>query len=97
MVGRMMQNLNYVQAEANALVGKGFETLVEWDGVKKGARGRVVTTRGVTVRAVPGPYENYEVVFEWDPPHGDLTTRALPMQSWFSKFQMQKYMRELKG
>lgn len=92
-----MQNFNYLQAEAQALVGKRFETLVEWGGVKKGSRGQVRWTSGYTVWAIERPYENYEVVLEWDRSRGDLTPREPPLQSWFSKFQIQKYMRALKA
>lgn len=92
-----MQNFNYLQAEAKALVGKRFETLVEWGGVKSGSRGRVVSTSGYTVWAIQRPYENYEIVLEWDRANGDTTTREPPLQSWFSKFQMEKYLRELKA
>jgi hypothetical protein len=91
-----MVNFNYTRSEAEALVGKRFETLVEWDRVTKGMRGRVVWASGGPVWASHGPYEKYEVVIAWDLPHGDMEGRDSPFQGWFSKFQMQKYMREVK-
>jgi hypothetical protein len=85
-----MLNFNFTRAEVEALVVKRFETLVEWDRVTKGRHGRVVW-------AIHDPYENYEVVIAWDPPHPGLETSALPPQGWFSKFQIQKDMREMKS
>ncbi len=92
-----MQNFNFTQAEAEALVGKKFETRVEWDGIRKGTHGSVIWASGSTVWASQGSYENYEVVIEWDPPYGDLKGRERPLQDRFSKFQMQEYMRQLKS
>ena len=92
-----MLNFNYTRAEAEALVGKRFETLVEWDRVKKGMRGRVIWSSGHLIWANPTPYEKYEVVLAWDPPPGDKQGRELPAQDWFSKFQIEKYLREVKA
>jgi hypothetical protein len=92
-----MQNFNYTRAEAEALVGKRFETLVEWDRVTKGMHGRVIWSSGCTVWASDDPYEKYEVVIAWDLPPADKEGRELPLQGRFSKFQMQKYMREKKS
>lgn len=90
-----MQNSNYTRAEAEALVGKKFETLVEWDRVAKGMRGRAIWSSGRTVWASKQPYECYEVVIAWDPPPANSKSGDVPPQGWFSKFQMQKYMREV--
>ncbi|MGB8644804.1 MAG: hypothetical protein WCF84_06175 [Anaerolineae bacterium] len=90
-----MQNFNYTQGEADALVGARFETLVEWDQVAKKRRGHVVSSSGGTVWASQGSYESYEVVIEWDRLPGD-TEGELPSPHWFSKFQMQQYMRAVK-
>jgi hypothetical protein len=92
-----MQNFNYTQAEAEALVGNRFETLVEWDRVTKGTRGRVIWSSGSTVWASPDPYEKYEVVIAWDRPLKDTGVGELPLEGRFSKFQMQKYMRKMKS
>lgn len=90
-----MLDFNYTRAEAEALVGKRFETLVEWDRVKKGMRGQVVWSSGSTVWASHGSYENYGVVIAWDPPAVGTGGREAPLQGRFSKFQMQKYMRPI--
>ena len=92
-----MQNLNYTQAEAEALVGKRFETLVEWDRIKKGIRGRVIWSSGHLIWAIPTPYEKYEVVVAWELTPGDKNGRELPAQDSFSKFQIEKYLREVKA
>lgn len=91
-----MQNFNYTRAEAQALVGKRFETLVEWDRVTRGTRGSVTWSSGAVVWSSQGPYEDYQVMVTWDPPHGDSKVGEPPMRGRFSKFQMQKYMREMK-
>lgn len=92
-----MVNFNYTQAEAEALVGRRFETLVEWDRVTKGTRGRVIWSSGHMIWAIDGPYEKYEVVIAWDLPSGETEGREPPPQSFFSKFQVQEYMREVKA
>ena len=51
----------------------------------------------MAVWAIHDPYENYAVVIAWDPPHPGLETPALPPPGWFSKFQMQKDMQEMKS
>jgi len=92
-----MQNFNYTRAEAEALVGKRFETRVEWDRVTKGMRGRVIWSSGRLIWALQGPYEKYDVVIAWDPPPGDPNGRAPATQDWFSKFQIEKYLREVEA
>jgi hypothetical protein len=92
-----MLNFNYTQAEAEALVGRRFETLVEWDRVTKGRQGRVIWSSGHRIWALYGPYEKYEVVIAWDLPPGEIEGREPPPQACFSKFQMEKYMREVKA
>ena len=90
-----MQNFSYTQDEADALVGSRFETLVEWDRVAKGRRGRVICSSGGRTWARDGSYDNYAVVFEWDRLPGEPLQEPA-RQSWFSKFQMEKYMRPVK-
>ncbi len=85
-----MPAYNFTRAEAEALLGKRFETLVEWDGVARGTFGEVRWTSGRTVWAPETPYEDYEVVIAWDP---DDQVQELPRRSRFSKFEMQKYLR----
>src|SRR5271157_365044 len=82
---------------AGALVGKSFETRVEWDRVTKGMRGRVIWSSGHLIWALPDPYEKYEVVLAWELTPGDRKGRQLPAQDWFSKFQMEKYLREVQA
>ncbi len=85
-----MQAYNFTRAEAEALLGKRFETLVQWDGVERGTRGEVMWTSGRTVWALPTPYEDYEVVIAWDPGTFPL---ELPRRSRFDKFEVQTYLR----
>jgi hypothetical protein len=88
--------MNYTQAEAQSLLGKRFETLVEWDGVGKGRCGHVIWSSGQTVWAVRRPYQKYQVVIAWDPAPGEVVGREPAARGCFSKFQIQAYMRELK-
>lgn len=92
-----MQNFNYTQSEADALVGSRFQTQVEWDHIAKGRRGHVIASSGRNVWASQGSYESYEVIIEWDRLPGDAHSHDLPLQGWFSKFQMEKYMRSVKS
>lgn len=92
-----MLNFDYTQSEAATLVGKKFETLVEWDRVTKGTRGRVIWSSGREVWASHGSYEKYEVVIKWDRPLPNTKGPQPPMENRFSKFQMQQYMREMKA
>ncbi len=85
-----MQTPNYTRAEAEALVGARFETLVEWDRVVRGTRGQVIWASGGTIWAAQTPYESYEVVIAWDRENADP---GLARQGRFTKFQIQKYMR----
>ena len=92
-----MQNFNYTQAEAQALVGSRFETTVEWDQVAKGRRGSVISSSGVRVWASEGSYENYDVTIEWDRLRGQTPRDEPPLQRRFSKFQMETFMRAAKS
>ncbi len=92
-----MQNFNYTQKEADALVGTRVQSLVDWDQVARGRRGRVISSSGGWTWAREGSYENYEVVIEWDRLPGVAQAGEPPRRDRFSKFQMQQYIRATKS
>jgi hypothetical protein len=82
-----MQERNFTKAEAHALIGKTFESLVEFSGVPKGTRGKVVA-------ADKQGLGHWDVVIEWELPD-DAAGRSRRLRDWFSHDEMQRFMREV--
>jgi len=92
---------HYTEREARALVGKTFESLVEFSGVPQGARGKVVDADNAGLG-------HWDVVIEWDTRRPAPKARALeiegehalfvqtgkPLRDWFTKDEMARFMRE---
>lgn len=91
---------HFTQAEASALIGKTFESVVEFSGVPKGTRGQVIA-------ADAGGLGHWDVVIEWDLPkrpsnHYEVLhegERVLviqtgkPLRDWFDKMELAQFMR----
>ncbi len=73
----------FTQREAAALVGKMFESLVEFSGVPKGTRGKAIKADRLG--------DGFDVVIEWN-----LGPRTKPLCDWFTRDELQRFMQEVK-
>ena len=74
----------YTQAEAQRLIGRVFENQVEFAGVPKGTRGKVV--------AIDRVREGWDVVVEWNMP-GYRKPSGQGLRDWFTREEMARFMR----
>jgi len=76
---------HYTARAARALIGKTFESLIEFSGVPQGTRGKVVG-------ADDAGLGHWDVVIEWDmPDHTKPSGQGL--RDWFAQDEMARFMR----
>jgi hypothetical protein len=73
-------NRGFTQSEAQGLIGRSFEASVPFSGVRQGSRGLVTEALDAD--------DHWNVLIEWNLP-------GRPSQGWFTKFELQHYMREV--
>ena len=78
---------DFTKDEAEAFVGKMFESLVDMPGVPKGTYGRAVQTDQVG--------DHWDVLIEWVFSQRPLGRPSRRSRDWITKGVMQKYLREV--
>jgi hypothetical protein len=78
---------HYAARAARALIGKPFESLIEFSGVPQGTRGKVVGAGDVGLG-------HWDVVIEWDLP-GHTKPNGQGLRDWFAQDEMARFMREV--
>jgi hypothetical protein len=75
----------FTYAEAKALVGKTFESLIEFSGVPQGTRGEVVD--------IDHMGDGWDVVIEWQLDYRLPSGQGL--RDWFTREEIKRFMREV--
>ncbi len=77
---------DYGQEEAHKLIGRTFESTVEFPGIPSGSRGKVVE--------VDASGDHWNVAIEWERPKGSLGNGGAPLRSWFTHEEVKRFLRE---
>ena len=93
--GETLAYRNFTQIEAQALVGRSYESLIEFAGVTGGTSGRVpLGTHARVIRSEPSEQGGYDVVLEWLLPPS-FGVRQAKLRASFWKDVMERYMQVL--
>ncbi len=77
----------FTKAEAEALIGKTFECLIEHAGLPKGTRGLVVGADRMG--------EGYSLVIQWELQLRSVGIRTAPLRDWVMKEDVQEFLQEV--
>ncbi len=84
-----MDHADYSRDEAHKLIGTSFENLVEFAGVPRGSRGKVVE--------VDTSGDHWNVAVEWERPKSSPGNGGAPLRSWFSQEEVKRFLKPVKG
>lgn len=75
---------DYSREEAHRLLGTSFESLIEFAGVPRGSRGKVVE--------VDASGDHWNIAIEWERPKGSLGNGGAPLRSWFTQKEVKQFL-----
>ena len=79
-----MDHDDYTREGARKLIGRTFESLVEFVGVPRGSRGKVVE--------VDASGDHWNIAIEWERPKGNGGNGGAPLRSWFTHEEVQRFL-----
>ncbi len=82
-----MEHDDYSHDDAQKLIGKTFESLVEFPGVPRGSHGHVVE--------VDSTGDHWNIAIDWERPSGKTGNGEAPLRNWFTKEEVKRLLREL--
>ena len=89
---------NYTQSAALALVGRVFESLIEFSDARAVPDGRIpLGTRARVVEVNSSVRGGYDVELEWELAQPNRGRRGQSFRVWFAKDVMSRYMEEVKS
>ncbi len=82
-----MEHDDYTKKRAHKLIGRTFESRVEFPGVPRGSRGKVVE--------VDESGDHWNIAIEWERPKGSQGNGGAPLRSWFTHEEVQRFLKML--